>query len=132
VPAHPYRLIVLDPRPSLQAGQAYIQEFDVDAPIPSMIIPLNAGDALPFDFGVPYRKTLEEELYGLELVDYQELPARFNRYRTVDQTRIAVRMVAILQAAHAGVDLDRGPFPIRALPLEAALAEIRRLQEAMT
>jgi hypothetical protein len=77
--AHPYRLIVLDPRPDLRKGQAYLAEFDVDDPIPTMPIPLNAGDQLHFDFGLPYRKTLEEELYGLEFFDYRALPQRFNR-----------------------------------------------------
>ncbi|MCB0061616.1 MAG: DUF4058 family protein [Caldilineaceae bacterium] len=124
-PAHPYRIVVLDPRPDLQNGKVYLDEFDVDAPIPTVPIPLNGTDLLRFDFGVPYRKTFEEELYGLEFVNYRELPQRLQRYSEEDQTRIAARMLAVLEAAQAHVDLETGPFPAEPVPLETALAELK-------
>ncbi|MEZ4863131.1 MAG: DUF4058 family protein [Caldilineaceae bacterium] len=126
--AHPYRIVVLDPRPDLRQGQAYLAEFDVDEPIPTVPIPLNAGDQLHFDFGAPYRKTVEEELYGLEFVDYRELPLHFNRYSKDDQARIAVRMVTVLEATVNEIDLETGPFPVQALPLESALAALEALR----
>ncbi|MEZ4735871.1 MAG: hypothetical protein R3E79_52950 [Caldilineaceae bacterium] len=105
-----------------------VRAFDVDEPIPTLTIPLTAGDALSFDFGVPYRKTFDEALFGLELVDYGQLPVNFNRYSKTDQTRIAARMLAVLEAARAGVDLETGPFPVKAVTLEAALTEIEALR----
>ena len=126
--AHPYRIAVLDPRPTFDEGKAYIAEFNVDEPIPVVTIPLNGEDALLFDFNQPYQKTYTETLYGLELVDYSQLPYHFDRYSPADQTRIANRMVAVLQAAQAGVDLESGPFLVGTLPLAEALASVETLK----
>ncbi|MFZ4658870.1 MAG: DUF4058 family protein [Caldilineaceae bacterium] len=125
---HPYRIVVLDPRPDLQNGKVYLAEFDVDAPIPTVPIPLNGDDLLRFDFGSPYRKTFEEELYGLEFVDYRALPQRFQRYQIADQARIAARMLAVLAAMQDGVDLETGPFVAKATPLDEALAIVAAWQ----
>ncbi len=125
--AHPYRIAVIDPRPSYVEGRAYIAEFDVDAPIPVVPIPLNAGDILNFDFGNPYRKTFEETLYGWRFVDYSQFPLRFDRYSPADQQRIAQRMVAVIKAHHAQEDLATGPFAMETLTLDEALRQIKAL-----
>jgi hypothetical protein len=124
VDAHPYRIAVIDPRPNFDTGKAYIAEFDVEQPIPTVTIPLNGDDALRFNFDQPYQKSYTETLYGLELVDYSQLPQHFDRYSPADQARIANRMVAVLQAARAGVDLETGPFPVGSLSLADALAKL--------
>jgi hypothetical protein len=128
--AHAYRIVVLDPRPNFTAGRAHLREFDVDAPIPAMIIPLNSGDKVEFDFGRVYQKSYEEILYGYDM-DYAELPMNFDRYGSADQTRIARRMVAVLQAVHNGVDLETGPFPVKDMELEAALAQLETLRNQL-
>lgn len=125
--AHPYRIVVLDPRPDIKSGPAEPNEFDVDVPIPMVDIPLKSGDALRFDFGAGYRKTFEEMAYGLESVDYAEYPVNFERYTQADQTRIARRMLAALQAAHDGRDLEKAPFPAEDIPLDEARARIAGL-----
>jgi hypothetical protein len=107
--SYPYRIVVIDPRPDFDLGQAHIHEFDVDAPIPLVTIPLNAGDVLAFDFGIPYQKTYEEMLYGLEWVDYSQLPPNFKRYTPTDQLRILTRMLTVVQAATAGENLETPP-----------------------
>lgn len=127
--SHPYRIAVLDPRPDLQNGKVYLAEFDVDAPIPLVPIPLNGADLLRFDFGAPYRKTFEEELYGLEFVDYHELPQRFQRYQAADQARIAARMLAVLAVVQDGLDLETGPFAAKVMPLDEALATLAAWQQ---
>lgn len=126
--AHTYHIVVLDPRPTMSEGRVYLHEFDVDTPIPTVKIPLNGGDILHFDFGMAYRKTFEEALYGYDM-DYRYLPMNFERYSQADQTRIAARMVAVLDAAQQGVDLETGPFPISEMTLSAALAEIESLRD---
>lgn len=128
--AHPYRIAVIDPRPNFDEGKAYIAEFDVDQPIPTVTIPLNGDDALAFNFDQPYQKTYTETLYGLELVDYRQLPHHFERYSPADQTRIANRMVAVLQAAQGGIDLESGPFAADSLPLAEALAQLELYKSA--
>lgn len=126
--AHPYRIAVIDPRPNFDEGKAYIAEFDVDQPIPTVTIPLNGDDLLAFNFDRPYQKTYIETLYGLELVDYSQLPQHFDRYSPADQARIANRMVVVLHAERDGVDLESGPLPVGTLPLTEALAAIELYQ----
>jgi len=121
----PYRIIVLDPRPDLNSGPAEFAEFRVDEPIPTVKIPLNAGDELAFDFNAPYQKMFEEYFFG-DKVDYSQFPVNFERYKQVDQQRIACRMLAILKATRDGVDLESAaPLDIESFPLEDALAQIK-------
>ena len=121
--AHPYRIIVLNPRPKLEKGRFLNKAFDVDEPIPVVEIPLKGGDLLEFDFGAPYRKTFEDGLVGYHL-DYSEFPLNFRRYSATDQTRIALRMLAVIEAAQTGTDLETAPFPLKNLPLDVALKRI--------
>lgn len=90
-------------------------------------IPLQKGESLNFDFGAPYRKTFEESLYGID-VDYSQLPLNFDRHQIADQNRIAARMVSVLHAAQNDLDLETGPFPVKEMTVEAALAEIEALR----
>jgi hypothetical protein len=124
--SHAYRIVVLDPRPTIAEGRAYRYEFDVDSQIPAAAIPLNAGDVIRFDFDMAYQRTFEEALYGYDLV-YSELPPNFERYSPADQQRIAARMLAVLEAARDGIDLETGPFPVKDIPLEQALEQISTL-----
>ncbi len=119
--AHAYRIAVLDPRPDLRSGIIQLSGFAVDTAFPTVSIPLSGADVLHFDFGPPYRKTFEETLYGLQLVDYAEPPANFDHYSAADRRRIALRMLAVVEAAAAGYDLETGPFPVRDVALEEAL-----------
>lgn len=125
--AHPYRIVIADPRPDIKSGVVRVNEFDVDAPIPTLIIQLSGDDTLTFDFGLPYQKAYVEALYGLEWVDYSRLPIHFERYSLADQTRIAARMLAVLEAARDGIDLESGTFPVKEVDLETALAEMKAL-----
>jgi hypothetical protein len=124
--AQPYRIVVLDPRPDLRAGPASIQQFAVDEAIATATIPLSGDDRLAFDFGLPYRRMFEQGLYGYNL-DYAALPLHFDRYSAEDQRRIVLRMLATVEAAHAGNDLEHGPFPTSDLDLDNALARIAAL-----
>lgn len=128
--AHPYRLLVIDPRPNFAKGKVYTYQFDVDEPLPSITIPLRGEDRVIFDFGPPYHKILADMLFAYEWVDYSQLPMNFDRYTKQDQARVAARMLAVLQAAHAGIDLETGPFPVQDIALEAALAQIETLKLA--
>lgn len=111
-------------------GKLYAYHFDVDQTIPSVTIPLNGADKIEFAFGASYHRTLQEELFCFEFVDYRQLPLNFDRYSKLDQTRIAARMLAVMEAAHKGIDLETGPFPIKEIPLETALAQIETLKQA--
>jgi uncharacterized protein DUF4058 len=130
--AHPYRIVVLDPRPTIKRGPAEAIEFSADEPVPVVQIPLNGDDRLKFDFGACYRKTFEEMAYGLELVDYSQFPPNFGRYSKADQARIAARMLAVLEAAKGGIDLETGPFPVKSLSLDKALKQIETLKKTLS
>jgi hypothetical protein len=124
-----YRIVVLDPRPDFTSGYAYPNEFDVDTPIPQVVIPLNESDVLDFDFNRAYQETFEQSLYGYDSgFDYSALPLNFERYSLEDQTRIARRMLSVMEAVHTGTDLETGPFPVKEVSLEEALAQIEALR----
>ena len=124
--AHPYRIVVIDPRPHLEDGLAYPYEFDVDAPIPPVKIPLNGPDVLSFDFQAAYNKTFAETLYGMQLVDYSQLPLHFEKYSRDDQTRILSRMIALRNAQRNNENLesDSVPLPAPLIPFEEARRQI--------
>jgi hypothetical protein len=126
--AHPYWLVVIDPRPDLEDGKAQVIGFDVDAPIPLLEIPLTGGQSLNFDFGVPYQRSFDLGMVG-HSVDYSELPRNFDRYSPADQLRIAQRMLAVLKAHQAGVDLETSPLTVdETISLEEALEQIATLR----
>lgn len=125
--AHPYRIAVLDPRPQVGSGWALLKEFDVDMPLPTIPIPLTGGNTLPTNFETIYQATFSRAFWGDD-VDYATLPANFDRYNPADQTRIVRRMLATLEAAHSGKDLEQGPFPIAEISLEEALVRIEKLK----
>jgi hypothetical protein len=126
--AFPYRITILDPRPEYRDTRAYLGEFNVDEDIPRMSIPLNGGDHLEFDFGMAYRKTYEEMLYGREeWVDYTQHPVNFDHYSPPDQARILNRMLAVIKADRAGQNLEDVPFPTESLPLDEAETALRQL-----
>jgi hypothetical protein len=74
--AHPYQIVIADPRPKLEKGRAQKPGFDVDESIPTLDIPLNAEDVLTFDFDAPYQETFEKTRFGKK-IDYAELPLNF-------------------------------------------------------
>jgi hypothetical protein len=123
---HPYRIIVIDPRPTLRKGRVYRKAFDVDSPIPRMPIPLAGDDFIVFDFDPPYQRTFEEMYYGSD-VNYAQFPVNFSRYAAADQARIAARMLAVLEAAVAGADLETAPLPMPPISLAAALEQLAKL-----
>ncbi len=124
--SHPYRITVIDPRPDFLEGQGRSRQFDVDDRIPVIVIPLSASDKLDFDFGAPYRKTFEEMFYG-DKVDYSQLPVNFELYSEFDQTRIASRMLAVVNAAQNDVDLEREPQAVETIHLGKALEQIQAI-----
>ncbi len=125
----PYRIVVIDPRPDIESGYGRVYPFRVDEPMPLVDIPLSGDDVLHFNFGPAYNKTFEEVLYGAE-IDYRQLPVHFERYREADQARIVSRMLAVLDAAQAGRDLEQPPQPVETLPLDEALKRLEAYSEA--
>ncbi|MFN8421213.1 MAG: DUF4058 family protein [Anaerolineae bacterium] len=129
LPAHTYRIYVIQPLPGIEDGIAYTYGFNADDPISPVVIPLSGQDRLEFDFYIPYTRAYEDALLGLEFVDYAELPLHFDRYTLEDQARIVNRMIAVLEAAQRSDDLNAGtPFSTGDLPLAAALEKLKMLQ----
>lgn len=132
--AYPYRVIVIDPRPNRQRGYVSINEFDVDVPIPSVAIPLSGKDVITFDFNAPYHESLRIMQFGLRKeANYAALPVHFDRYRADDQARIARRMLAVIEAARAGGDLETANIQLdESLTLETALERLQPHVEGLT
>jgi hypothetical protein len=127
-----YHIVVLDPRPSFDEGQAWHIPIYVDEHFAPVTIPLNAGDQFVFDFESAYQFTFEMRTSGDD-VDYVELPLHFGRYSHADQRRILLRMIAVLEAAASGRDLDAVPLPLEHgdWTLDAAMAHFRALTQAV-
>ncbi len=129
VNAQAYRIMILDSRLDLLQGPVDLEEFGVDMSPKPMTIPLNGDDKLIFDFAAAYQKTFEDMLYGFEAeLNYSELPVHFDRYSPSDQERIVARMLAIIKAEQAGVDLEaNAPLPTEAVSLEEGLAQLKEI-----
>jgi hypothetical protein len=128
--AHPYRIVVIDPRPNVREAIVALAEFDVDAPLPTLKIPLNGSDMLECDFGAVYAETLRRGHYGHDL-DYSQLPLQFETYSPADQARIYNRLIAVLTAAHEGRSLEGDLPPVDVLPLDEARARFEALRQSM-
>lgn len=87
----------------------------VDAPLPTLTIPLNAGDALSFDFDAPYQQTYETLYFG-DMVNYLSLLAAWSHSSADDQARILTRLLDVRARAAAG----QRPAPLPTLPLTEA------------
>jgi hypothetical protein len=80
---------VSNPHPSLQEGRTAVYGFHVDQPLAPITIPLAGSDTIKVDFGAVYNITFSRNrYYGIHLVDYEQLPARFETYTSADQQRI--------------------------------------------
>ena len=108
-----------------QSGLSF-QHVNGASPQKHIVETMGSG-ALVFDFDAPYQRLYQEMLYGLDTVDYAILPPNFDRYSPADQARIANRVLAVIAAAQAGVDLEAGPFPVATLSLDEALGQLAGL-----
>lgn len=100
----PYTIIVSDPRPSLDIGKTFVYGFHVDDPLPVVTIPLSGNDHINFDFGAVYNYSYNEQRYHYFIVDYAELPEKFDTYSPFDQERIR-QVMARVAANPPGHDL---------------------------
>jgi hypothetical protein len=95
--SYPHNIYVNDPRPTLQAGRLIHYRFGVDDAFKIVGIPLSGQEFIDFDFGAVYHHTFMRGRWG-NIVDYEQLPLRFETYSPIDQQRIQAKMAAIQQA----------------------------------
>jgi hypothetical protein len=94
--AHPYNIIVNDPRPTFLEGQTQVYGFGVLDRPPIIAVPLAGDDRMVLDIQAIYNRTVESSrLFRLVLVDYAQEPVNFAAYTEADQARIRERMAAI-------------------------------------
>jgi hypothetical protein len=109
--AYPYTIIVSDPRPSIQQGQAHIYGFRVDEAMPPIDIPLAGHESILLDFAAAYNRTFSSLSTFSNRADYSKEPVALETYTKDDRFRIWARMLAVMDAERAGRDLQQGPFP---------------------
>jgi hypothetical protein len=89
----PYMIMVSNPRPSWEVGITAVYGFFVDQPCPTLDIPLLDGEFITLDFNAVYQTTFaSNRYYHIVIVDYDQLPARFEMYQPDDQARIRAVM----------------------------------------
>ena len=94
--AFPFFIVVSNPHPSISEGQTKVYGFAVDDPVTPIPIPLESSDSITLDAGSVYNRTFaSNRYYGTRVVDYAQLPVRFDTYNAADQERIQARMQAI-------------------------------------
>lgn len=96
--AHPYWIVISDPRPSLAAGTTAFYGFNVDEIIPTLNIPLLDDEHFALDFNVVYHQTFESLPAYSQRVDYERLPEKFDTYSAVDQTAVRERMRLVCES----------------------------------
>lgn len=79
------------------------------------------------DFNTPYQQMFTKMFYG-DQVDYGQLPVGFAAYGRNDQTWIVARMLAVLKAVPAGVDLETATLPVEAVEFEEGLSQLETLR----
>jgi hypothetical protein len=92
--AVPYRILVFDPRPSLEEGLAAVYGFGVMDAFPEIIIPLDGADTITVNPGVAYRIMYNRRSVW-QSVDYAQEPANMSAYTEADQAAIRARMAQI-------------------------------------
>jgi len=94
----PFLIMATDVRASLAQGTTSIYRVHINEPIPLVRVPLANHDVIDVDFGSIYHKTYAvNPVFGEDLVDYAELPPRFDTYTSEDQARIRDVMSHIAQ-----------------------------------
>ena len=97
--AHPYMVVISQPYPTLEEGTAKIHGFNVDEKIPTVHIPLDAGNHITLDLNDVYQQTYKTNLaFGLRFVDYHVLPENFESYAPQDQNAIKAVMARLSDA----------------------------------
>jgi hypothetical protein len=94
--AYAYHITVSSPIPTFAEGIATIYGFGVDDPIPTVDLPLDAHRSIAIDLNAVYHVTFERISAYSYRVDYEQLPASFDRYRAADQDRIRLVMARVM------------------------------------
>ncbi len=96
--AYPYLILVSDLLPNLEESRMAVYGINVDEPIPTVRIPLAGQDYFVFDFNALYQQVFaQNRYYGEVIVDYEQLPVKFDTYSSQDQARIQSRMEAVAE-----------------------------------
>lgn len=92
--AHPYHVIVSDPRPNWNEGQVLAYGFRVGDPIKSFPLPLAGKETLIFNLNEVYQHSFQAGRWAM-LIDYTQEPERFQTYSPDDQRRIGAVMAKL-------------------------------------
>ena len=106
----PFYIAISTPHPKPK-GRVQAFGFRVDTPIPTLFVPLAEDQGIVFSFDDPYQTAYERGPWHV-LVDYEQLPANFESYDTLDRQRIQARMARVAQAVTEASNLESGPFVI--------------------
>jgi len=86
-----YYIALNDPRPTWDEGTVKVFGSSVDEPLKSFPIPLTDEVELVFDIDAVYQHTFERHRY-YTLVDYGNIPQRFDTYSESDKLRVQAMM----------------------------------------
>ncbi|MEP7293861.1 MAG: DUF4058 family protein [Chloroflexota bacterium] len=93
--AYPYMVLVSRPHPTPEDGYTDFYGFSVDDPLPVITIPLVGNESVNVSLNFVYARTFEGVRVFQMLVDYEQEPLNFQRYRAEDQALIRQRLAEI-------------------------------------
>lgn len=97
----------------LLSSEVDIYRFGVETPLPTVAVPLAAGDAaIALDLKAAYKTTYEGQKRWSRSVYYDEEPPAIDIYSPEDQRRILTRLRAVRTAYERGIDLETGPVDV--------------------
>jgi hypothetical protein len=85
--SYPYHVLISDPRPDWGTREIQAFSFYVSQPVTSFPLPLDRDEIVAIDLNVVYQETLGAGAW-LDLIDYAQLPERFETYSADDQAFI--------------------------------------------
>jgi hypothetical protein len=91
--SYPFYIAVSYPKPTLEQGVVVIYGFNVNKPLPRVLIPLRGEETILFDFDPPYQRTFSSFRSFSKRLDYAEAPRHFERYATQDRAEIEKTML---------------------------------------
>lgn len=93
--AYPYTIAISKPHPSVDEGEFALYGTGVDEALSPINIPLAGTDIITLEIQAAYNRAFSGLRVFASLVDYEQQPANFERYRGRDRQTISARLAII-------------------------------------
>lgn len=96
-PSYPYLIAISRPYPSVEEGEFHLYGCAVDAPLPTIPVPLAGRDVVTLELQPAYNAAYADTPLYARIADYEALSVNIERYRDADQAAIRAILARIRQ-----------------------------------